>query len=191
VPANGSATVDVTITANAGLPARSVYGGYIAFTPEGGGADYRVPYAGMKGDYQSVTVLVPTANQLPLLARLGEEGFDVAPAGSTFTLADGDVPFVLAHFEHQSQIVRLEVLEAVGGKSWHRGLEIHYLGRNSTATGFFGLPWDGVTVAGNRAYEVPNGSYILRLSVLKPLGDAANPAHWETWDSPAFNIARP
>ena len=29
------------------------------------------------------------------------------------------------------------------------------------------------------------------LSVLKALGDAANPAHWETWTSPVITIDRP
>ena len=53
--------VDVTITANAGARGLSQYGGYIAFTPQGRRAGYRVPYAGLKGDYQSKPVLTPTA----------------------------------------------------------------------------------------------------------------------------------
>jgi hypothetical protein len=37
---------------------------------------------------------------------------------------------------------------------------------------------------------VPNGQYIVKLSVLKALGDAANPDHWERWDSPVITISR-
>jgi subtilisin family serine protease len=192
VPAGGSASVDVTVTANAALANKSQYGGYIVFTPQGGGATYRVPYAGLKGDYQSIQVLVPTANGFPLLGRQVAPGsFAPVPAGTTFTLAGGDIPYVLAHFEHQSRIVRLEVFEAASGKSWHRALQVDYLGRNSSATGFFTLSWDGVTTAGGQVYTVPDGQYVLKLSVLKALGDALNPAHWETWTSPAFNIDRP
>jgi minor extracellular serine protease Vpr len=31
----------------------------------------------------------------------------------------------------------------------------------------------------------------VKVSVLKALGDESNPAHWETWTSPSFVIARP
>ena len=38
---------------------------------------------------------------------------------------------------------------------------------------------------------MPNGQYLVKVSVLKALGDAANPADWETWTSPTVTIARP
>ena len=71
-----------------------------------------------------------------------------------------------------------------------------YVGRNSTATGFFTFTWDGNTFAGkgknaNQLYTVPDGQYLVKLSVLKALGDESNPAHWETWTSPVITIARP
>ena len=53
---NQAASVDVTISANASLPDRSLYGGYIVFSGDDGSV-YRVPYAGFKGDYQSIQVL--------------------------------------------------------------------------------------------------------------------------------------
>jgi minor extracellular serine protease Vpr len=37
---------------------------------------------------------------------------------------------------------------------------------------------------------MPDGQYKLQLRVLKALGDAGNTAHWETWTSPTFRIAR-
>ena len=57
MPAGGSATVDVTISCERGLPDKSLYGGYIVLTPAGGGQVLRVPYAGFKGDYQAIQVL--------------------------------------------------------------------------------------------------------------------------------------
>jgi subtilisin family serine protease len=69
VPAWGTAWVDVTITANAALADLSLYGGYIAFTPQGGGQAYRVSYAGLKGDYQSKQVLTSGGSGFPLVGR--------------------------------------------------------------------------------------------------------------------------
>jgi minor extracellular serine protease Vpr len=194
VPPGGTATVDATIsiTAPSAPSDRRLYGGYLQFLPVGGGNPLRVPYAGYRGDYQSIQVLTPTANGFPWLARLtGASFFKVPPANASFTMVDSDVPFVLVHLDHQPRMLRLEVEDVVTGKSWHRAFQEGYLGRNSTATGFFALSWDGETVAGNRMYTVPDGLYVLKLSVLKALGDALNPAHWETWTSPEFTIDRP
>jgi len=48
-----------------------------------------------------------------------------------------------------------------------------------------------MTSAGNKTYTVPNGQYRVRLSVLKALGDATNPADIESWTSPVITVARP
>jgi hypothetical protein len=87
--------------------------------------------------------------------------------------------------------MRFEVFDANTGKAWHRALEEQYLPRNSTATGFFAFPWDGTTFSGNKVYVVPDGQYVIKISVLKALGDDNNPADWETWTSPVITIDRP
>lgn len=187
VPPKGVATVTATITANPGLVDRGLYGGYITFTPQTDGAPIQVAYAGFKGDYQSTQVLTPTANGFPWLARLSGTSYGKQSAGASFTMAGNDVPFVLLHLDHQSRTLKLEALDATTLAS--RGVisEEHYLGRSGTPSGFSANGWDGSTSQG----ALPNGSYIIKVSVLKALGDAANPAHWETWSSPAFTIARP
>ena len=88
VPAKGTASVTVTITANAALVDRGLYGGYITFTPQGEGAPVQVVYAGFKGDYQSTQVLTPTANGFPWLASLAGTTYTNQPGGATFTMAD-------------------------------------------------------------------------------------------------------
>ena len=76
-----------------------------------------------------------------------------------------------------------------------------YLPRNSTATGFFAFAWDG-QVSWSRGYNgvgnthdkrkpVPNGQYIVKISALKALGDAANAAHVERWQSPVITVNAP
>ncbi|MDP2322088.1 MAG: S8 family serine peptidase [Acidobacteriota bacterium] len=190
VPAGGTASVEATITAPA-TPVGGQYGGYIVLTPQGGGAVYRVPYAGYVGDYQARQVLVPTANGFPWLAKVVGTSFVNQPDGATYTLVGSDVPYILAHLDHQSRRFRMEVFDALTGKAWHRAFEQEYVGRNSASTSFFAFPWDGSTLGGNRVYVVPNGTYVVKVSVLKALGDSANPAHWETFTSPAITIARP
>ena len=190
VPAGGSATVDVTITANAALADRSMYSGYIVLTSTGGAVS-RVPYAGFKGDYQSITVLAPTANGFPWLAKLVGSSFLKQSLGATYTLQGNDVPFFLVHLDHQSRRLRMTVNEVATGKSWHRVFDEEYVGRTSTATGFFALSWDGTTQGGKQQYTVPNGQYQITLTVTKALGDDSNPAHVESWASPVITIARP
>jgi len=77
---------------------------------------------------------------------------------------------------------------------FHKTNVDEYLPRNSTATGFFAMAWDGTRIHSNggkgKTKEVPNGDYVLQLRVLKALGDKTNPAHWETWTSPVITIAR-
>jgi hypothetical protein len=191
VPAGGTANVEVTIDAHPGLPDRSQYGGYVVFTPQGGGQTYRVPFAGLKGDYQSFTVLAPTPVGFPWLAKLSGGFFINQPGGATFTLAGGDLPYVLVHLDHQCRRLRLEVFDANTGKAWHRAFEESYVGRNSAPTSFFALPWDGITISGKKVNVVPDGQYVIKLSVQKALGADNNPAHWETWTSPVITLDRP
>jgi minor extracellular serine protease Vpr len=189
VPAGGSASVDVIITANPGLPDRSQYGGYIVFTPQGGGEPYRVPYAGFKGDYQSILVLNEAASSFgnPIL----RPSLTFGPSEPvTFNPDAGEVVWFLVHLDHQVSKLRLTVEDAHTGKNWYRAYEQNYVGRNSTATAFFALSWDGITTRGNQSVVVPNGDYKVKLEVLKALGDSSNPAHWETWTSPVITIDR-
>ncbi|HKI06110.1 MAG TPA: S8 family serine peptidase [Thermoanaerobaculia bacterium] len=191
VPAGGTATVDVAIAPSSGLPDRSQYGGWVVLTPQDGGKAVRVPYAGFKGDYQSIQVLVPTATGFPLVGRQTATGYLPQPQGGTFTLQGNDIPFVLLHLEHQSREIRMEIFDADSGKAWHRAFTQGYVSHNSTATGFFALAWDGSTFGGGKTYNVPNGRYVIKLTVVKALGDVTNPAHVETWTSPVITLARP
>jgi minor extracellular serine protease Vpr len=188
----------VTITApgDAALPDRGLYGGYIVLTPRDGGAVYRVPYAGFKGDYQTTQVLTPTANGFPWLSQLSGGSFFNRPTGGTYTLVGTDIPFFLLHLDHLSRRIKLEAFDAVTGKSWHKVSDDEYVTRNSTPGGFFAFEWSGDTFRGDaedpkKTFTVPNGTYVVKASVLKALGEPHNPAHWETWTSPVITIARP
>ena len=193
---HGHFKVTITAPGDAALPDRGIYGGYIVLTPRGGGAVYRVPYAGFKGDYQSTQVLTPTANGFPWLAQLSGTSFLNRPAGGTYTLIGADIPIFLLHLDHLSRRIKFEAFDAVTGKSWHKVSDDEYVTRNSTPGGFFPFEWNGDTFRGDaeepkKTFTVPNGTYVVKVSVLKALGDRDNPAHWETWSSPVITIARP
>ncbi|HSW04469.1 S8 family peptidase [Aquabacterium sp.] len=196
IGALGSASFNVTIAANAALPDRSLYGGYITLTPKGAGTKMSVPYAGFKGDYQATQVLTPTANGFPWLAKLSGSSFTNQPAGASYTLANGDIPYFLMHLDHMSREIKIEAFDAVSGKAWNKVSDDEYVTRSATPGGFFAYTWDGVTFRGSsgnpgQVKDVPNGQYVVKVSVLKALGDANNASHWETWTSPVITIARP
>jgi hypothetical protein len=100
------------------------------------------------------------------------------------------------HLDHLSRRITLEAFDAASGKSMGKVSDDEYVTRSSTPGGFFSFTWDGVTFRGKTGNpvlvkEVPNGQYTVKVSVLKALGDASNPAHWETWSSPTITVARP
>jgi subtilisin family serine protease len=208
VPAAGSATVDVTITPPVGASQdKTVYGGYVTFTV--GTTKYRVPYAGFVGDYQSLRILDSgAAGIFPAIGRLTGpvSATDRTPvhtpvaAGATFTMTGGDIPYVLAHFAHQARQIRVELFETATNKRVGEVLRDEYRERNSRRTGttndantdvYLSFAIDGTVKKGNGRVAVSDGSYYAVFSVLKALGDSANPAHTESWTSAAFTIDRP
>jgi hypothetical protein len=196
VPARGTASFQVTIDANAALVNRGLYGGYVTLTPQGGGNVLSVPFAGLKGDYQSTVVLTPGGvNNLPWLGKPAGTLVNNCPTGCSYTLSPAagttpaDVPMVVAHLDHLSRQIRVEAFDATTNASVGVVSVEDYASRNSSLQGFFTFPWTGVTDLAPTG--VPNGTYRLRMSVLKALGDPANPAHWEIFNSPVATIARP
>ncbi len=203
VAAGGTSTVSVTIGADAALADGTVYGGYIVLTPATGGSPYRVPFAGYKGDYQAIQPLDGFNNNptFPWLTKLANGTFTNQPNGATYTLANGDLPYFLVHFNHQVRRVEFEVVNAATGRRVHPVFanfeEDDYIGRNSTRQQFFSFAWDGTRMHDNgkgtpdHRKLVPNGQYKVNIRALKALGDPANPAHWQVWTSPVVTIARP
>lgn len=208
VPGNGVANLTVTITPNPAMPNKGIYGGYITFTPQGSGQLYRVPYAGFKGDYQSIQVLTGdgpalvklTACNAPGILR-GSECFEAANgsyanAGNdpfTFVSGLGETPFFKMHLDHQARNITVDIYDASSDKWIGTGLNLDYLARNSSASSFFAFMWDGKTKKGQgnsfgNAGPVPDGTYYAKLTLTKALGSKQDV---ETWTSPDFKIDRP
>lgn len=168
VPANGTATVSVTIPRPDFGPANKlVYGGWIRLSPQGEGLTLRVPYAGFGGDYQGFPVMTSggaAANPFPkLIKRVGfvsasdfTPTYNTNPAAPvTYTLTTTtvfgrpvvDTPTVGVHLDHQVRWLRMTLLDAagvpVGGPRNSVVLLEEYLPRNSTSGAFFPFEWDG------------------------------------------------
>jgi minor extracellular serine protease Vpr len=196
LPPGRTANVQVTIYP-ATEPKYGLYGGYIVFTPRNNGQVYRVPFAGFVGDYQGIEVLTPTPYGFPWLAILYEGSYYgpvTGPEDWVYTMVGEDIPHFLVHLEHQSQVFTMEVFDAVSGKSMFWAYQDEYMPRNSTATSFYAFPWDGTTTpgkVGKKVFTVPDGDYVVELSILKALGDKNNSEHWEKWTSPVIRIDRP
>ncbi|MCL3863268.1 Fn3-like domain-containing protein [Actinotalea sp. K2] len=207
VPAGGTAKVTVSIAADTELELAQ-YGGHLVFTPEEGDP-LRVPYAGFAGDYQALPLLGDLPGlELPVLASLVECGrligtdcvaggsWDIAEAGQVYTMRDGDFPTVIMHLEHPAQSITFEVYRVLPGKRERvlpRGAVAYheeFVGRDSG--GFSVRTWDGTRVKpnGKGRIAVPNGRYVLEVTVLNALGNVRNPDHVETWTTPVFTIDR-
>ena len=176
VPAHGSATVNVTITADPvedDLPTGGLYGGYLIFQNHANGDSiFRVPYSGFKGDYQSI-VAIPTA---PVIGKLNgppfikaQQTYTQAAANHHWTLQSPDeIPNVLIHFDHQVRHLELQVVDAATGQPVHpvfsNIVERDFVGRNGLRPPAGGpyntdpntddvtaFPWDGTRMHDNGA----------------------------------------
>jgi subtilisin family serine protease len=204
VPAGGTAVVKATITpdpntSSSGAFTGRVYGGYLVLTPSTGGEPLRVPFGGFTGDYQAVQPLdgFNNATPLPWLTKLAGGTFTNQPAGATYTLAGGDNPWFLVHFNHHVQRVEFQIVDAATGTpldpTYSNFDREDFVGRNSTRTQFFSFEWTGQRIAdaSGTLVDVPNGTYRVNVRALKANGVASNPAHWQVWTSPVVTIARP
>ncbi|MDX2009691.1 MAG: S8 family serine peptidase [Myxococcaceae bacterium] len=188
VPAGGSETVSATITPNPMLPERGLYGGWLVFTA--GATVLRVPYLGLSGDYQTMSVIgAPDAG--PYLSRGPGPAFTPLPDGGIFTLAGTDTPTVVVHLDHFSRTFSLDAIDADTGKPWGNFFFMEYVGKDYTAAAWQRVQWDGFATFDKRRALVPSGRYRIQMTVLKAMGDAGTPADVERWVSPPFTLNHP
>jgi minor extracellular serine protease Vpr len=210
VKRNKSASVNVTITAPAGLQDRGTYGGYIVISGDDGSVN-RVPYSGFKGDYQSIPVLTgrkDEGRQLGFFSNAGAIASATTLAGTYgFTMKEQpnvtsaacptcgfgpatflDVPYYRVHLDHQARSAHFTVWNASGTTLLGDAFPTEeFLPRNSTATGFFTFAWDGTATTGGVTTTLANGDYVVKMTLTKALG---GPADVETHTFVKVNIAR-
>jgi minor extracellular serine protease Vpr len=205
VPAGGQASVTVSDTIDpTAMPDGELYSGYVQLMPSSGDA-ISVPYAGYKGDYQANQVLTSEGVGFPFLASNDGTNFNpVTTDGTKFTMTGTDFPTLLFHLELPARQFNVQIENADGSfvqpvfnyadKESFLPLTPTPAPPNFTGPTFFTFTWDGSRGqdnGNNKTKVVPNGTYKLKMSVLKPLGNPANDSDWETFTTPAFTIARP
>jgi minor extracellular serine protease Vpr len=213
VPAGGTATVDVNISISSPATAadRRLYGGYLRLTA--GSETYRVPYAGLRGDYQSIQVLASGGCSFPGLFKRGGETTCVAGTpttpplklngaftrqadGATYNVAEAqDRPVVLYHRAHQSRRIEIRAIDSAGTS--HLVAFSDFVSRNQTndrePTGYTVYGWDGkkirVDKKGNlKRTALPNGQYQLQIWIEKTRMASDPTVQTETWTSAPFTI---
>jgi subtilisin family serine protease len=179
----GNAKVKATFYPATG-PDLGMYGGYIVFTPDNGGAELRVPFAGFIGDYQSLPVFTANPYGLPWL-------WESLDGDLVYSMEGWDVPEFWVNLGHQSEIFRIEIFDANTGETMHYAYDFDYFGRNSNYNNIYSFIFDGYTIQGQGWRFVPDGDYYAVFEVLKANGIPGQADHWETWTSPVFTIDRP
>ncbi|GGS42754.1 S8 family serine peptidase [Deinococcus knuensis] len=204
VPANGETELNVVITPPAGAPDKAQYGGYIMLESKSG-QNMVIPYSGFKGDYQSIQVLgnltvSGQSQDFPALFDDKEDTYYLEGEAATtpidYTMADGDAPYILAQISHQARKLTLELLDG-NGAVVDTLRKQEYLGRNCTnnlaqasdrCDAFNEYAWDGKLSSGSNA---ANGTYQLRIKVLKAQGNENVASDTEVYTTQKFNVARP
>jgi hypothetical protein len=203
VPPFGAMPVYVTITPPESVPWNTLYNGWIEVREVDDFAGdeviiqeeqvYRVPYAGFTGEYQDIEHLGSPFGW-PILTTSPYYWFWEIPEGHVFTMEPDNSPWIIYNFNHQSPQVVVEILNGMTGRRaypvFYKIFDWDWHGRSRGVGWYWADPWDGTRILWNRNVEVPDGSYQMRMRVLKANGNPLNPADWESWTSPMFYIER-
>jgi minor extracellular serine protease Vpr len=196
----GGSSADVTLTITAprvGLPNHQ-YGGYLVFEPEDDDAStLRVPYVGFAGDYVDEMGLLGYWGSPAefveidpvLTVEVDDEYEIVEDDGHVFRTRAGEYPVVAPFFGHFPQEMELWAVDQTRGKRY-LVMQDEYLPRSPGLIDRYLFEWDGTIRAGNSENRrpLPSSDYTLELRVLRATGDAGNADHWDTWESPAFEL---
>lgn len=198
VPANSSATFEVTIAPPTDVPDATIYGGFVEISPQTGDSNMvRIPFAGFKGDYQDLPIVgtgpfltdtdsTVTVDGDPPTVPIYLEDVEAIDPGRAYSMAGADVPTFAVGLQHQAQRITAEIIPQ-GTLSWlgaQPGFAIDLIPRSRPGEVFiFGLgDFD--------ASGLPDGRYVVQLTVLKPAGNISDPSHVEVVTTPHFFINR-
>lgn len=180
VQARASTATQITLTVPGDLPDGGIFSGYINVVNSAGETVAHVPYLGFKGDYQEASALdpVPPLN-LPWLTRL-EGGWLIKSSAVEMhpNCIDCDSQWAWLAFSlaRPARELKIEIWDPTSHRKFGNMVDAQYLGRDDGSIEI--LPWDGTNDKGR---AVPAGTYVLRLMILKPLGNPYDAADWDVW----------
>ena len=214
VPAGGTASIDVTVTAPEGITDGDFYGGWITLT-QADGKVARIPFQGVGGNLGSADVLGGSSGMSPYVSNrtaqavdasyvfgnsaIDDEGMYEDPA---FVVYKVDIPVYKAVLEvtpvkadgtlgEPLGYTMADLLSGAGGNG--NGATVPQIstvkaedvGRGDLTY----IAWDGSYVNSSlKKAQAPTGSYQLKLFVL-PVGEDGNQLDdWATWTSQTVSI---
>ena len=190
VPAGGSATLTVTITAPADAADGDLYGGWLVLTPDGGGDAVRIPYAGVAGNLAAAQVFGDATAVVDLDGKAVNTGRYVF--GDSTRTSEGayeDLPAVLIEPLIPYRGAVLEV-----SRVYNDGT-VSYLGPAAYDTEWRvrgqnpAFVWSGGYYDADGAIQqAPTGDYQLTVRVCPVGGDGTEATDWATWTSPEIAI---
>lgn len=190
IPAGGSATVSVTITAPADGADGDLYGGWVVATPDDASRTIRIPYSGVVGNLAAAQVFGGATGIVNMDASPVDTGSYVF--GDSTRTTEGayeDLPVVLVEPLIPYRGAVLEV-----SRVYNDGT-VTYLGPAASDTEWrvrgqnVGYVWfGGYYDADGNLQQAPTGSYILTMRVCPIGGDTSVATDWAAWTSPEITI---
>ena len=191
VPAGGTATLDVTITAPDGIADGDFFGGWIVLTPAGA-KPVRIPFQGVGGNLARAGVIGERTH----LGNLKGEAVDPASyvyGDSTLTTlgAYEDLPVVLIDtaIPYRGSTMEVSRVNADGTTE-----SLGQVASNPSPYTRADQPvfvWDGSYIDaadGDKVLQAPTGQYQLTVYALPVGGEEGVGEDWASWTSPTFSL---
>ena len=192
VPAGGTATIDVTITAPDGIADGDFFGGWIVLTPSAGAKPLRIPYQGVGGNLARAGVIGERTH----LSNLKGEAIDPASyvyGDSTLTTlgAYEDLPVVLIEPAIPYRGATMEVSRVNADGSTESLGQVASNPSSCTRADQPLFVWDGSYLAGaggDKVMQAPSGQYQITVHALPVGGEEGVDDDWAQWTSPTFSL---
>ena len=191
VPAGGTATLDVTITAPDGIADGDFFGGWIVLTPAGA-KPVRIPFQGVGGNLARAGVIGERTH----LGNLKGEAVDPASyvyGDSTLTTlgAYEDLPVVLIDtaIPYRGSTMEVSRVNADGTTE-----SLGQVASNPSPYTRADQPvfvWDGSYIDaadGDKVLQAPTGQYQITVYALPVGGEEGVGEDWASWTSPTFSL---
>ena len=191
VPAGGTATIDVTITAPDGIADGDFFGGWIVLTPAGA-KPVRIPFQGVGGNLARAGVI----GERTRLGNLKGEAVDPASyvyGDSTLSTlgAYEDLPVALIDTAIPYRGATMEVSRVNADGTTESLGQVASNPSPYTRADQPVFVWDGSYIDaadGDRVLQAPTGQYQLTVYALPVGGEEGVSEDWASWTSPTFSL---
>ena len=182
-----------------------IYSGYIKIISKDKVFDeISVPYAGFKGNYQSIPIFPPG---YPQISHKGKIITSKSPSFTTAFVND-DIPVVVLRFVHPVEAIQIQLLrskKALGLLFYDQHVPRHGTIYEEEDPSSFKFEYPLIEELGGNDFcigcvskdkalkyweEIPDGEYYIKVDAQKPMGNVYNKEHYDSWISPKMIVKR-